>query len=69
MLPAQEADRRLRSNGARCEPNWPSAANQVITADLNGDGLPDIVASCDGAWANSKQVSKSEIRWWRNEGR
>ena len=38
-------------------------ANQVITADLNGDGRPDIVASCDGSWANRKQLSKSEIRW------
>ena len=44
-------------------------ANQVITADLNGDGRPDIVASCDGAWVNGKQGAKSEIRWWRNEGR
>ena len=44
-------------------------ANQVIAADLNGDGRPDIVASCDGSWVNRKQVSKSEIRWWRNEGR
>ena len=43
-------------------------ANQVIAADLNGDGKPDIVASCDGSWANRKQLSKSEIRWWRNEG-
>ena len=44
-------------------------ANQVITADLNGDGRPDIVASCDGAWVNGKQGAKSEIRWWRNAGR
>jgi len=43
-------------------------ANQVITADLNGDKRPDIVASCDGAWVNGKQGAKSEIRWWRNEG-
>ena len=43
-------------------------AQQVITADLNEDGRPDIIASCDGSWANRKQLSKSEIRWWRNEG-
>ena len=41
-------------------------ASQVITADFNGDGRSDIVATCDGAWANRKQVFKSEIRWWRN---
>ena len=41
----------------------------VITTDLNGNGRPDIVVTCDGAWANRKQVSKSEIRWWRIAGR
>ena len=41
----------------------------VITTDLNGDGRPDIVVTCDGAWANRKQVSKSEICWWCNAGR
>ena len=44
------------------------AATQVIAADLNGDKRPDIVAICDGAWVNGKQLAKSEIRWWRNEG-
>ncbi|MCH2124904.1 MAG: VCBS repeat-containing protein [Pirellulaceae bacterium] len=42
-------------------------ASQVITADLNGDGRPDIIATCDGEWVNREQGSKSEIRWWRNE--
>lgn len=40
--------------------NWRSA-NQVILADLNGDGRLDIVA-CSERGSN-------EVRWWRNEGR
>ena len=43
-------------------------ANQVIAADLNGDGRPDIVAACDGSFVDGQQVAKCEIRWWRNEG-
>ena len=39
--------------------NWRSA-NQVIIADFNGDGRPDIVACAEhGSY---------ELRWWRNEG-
>jgi len=40
--------------------NWRSA-NQVILADLNGDGRLDIAACAEhGSY---------ELRWWRNEGR
>mgnify|MGYP002622722078 FL=1 len=40
--------------------NWRSA-NQIIIADLNGDGRPDI-AACS-------EHGSYELRWWRNEGR
>ena len=38
--------------------NW--NANQVIVADLNGNGYLDLVVSALG--------ENSEVRWWRNEG-
>jgi hypothetical protein len=40
--------------------NW-SHANQVIVADLNKDGRPDIIACAE--------FGANELRWWRNEGR
>lgn len=40
--------------------NWRSA-NQVIIADMNGDGRPDLVVSAEHG--------SNEVRWWRNEGR
>ena len=39
--------------------NWP-LANQVILADLNGDGRLDIIACAERG--------SNELRWWRNEG-
>jgi hypothetical protein len=39
--------------------NW-ALANQVLLADLNGDGRLDIVASAERG--------SNEVRWWRNEG-
>ncbi len=39
--------------------DWPSA-NQVLLADLNGDGRLDIVACAERG--------SQELRWWRNEG-
>jgi hypothetical protein len=39
--------------------NWVNA-NQVIVADLNKDGRPDIIACAERG--------SLELRWWRNEG-
>lgn len=39
--------------------DWRSA-NQVIIADMNGDGRLDIVAGAEHG--------SNEVRWWRNEG-
>jgi hypothetical protein len=39
--------------------NWPNA-NQVIVADLDHDGRPDIAAIAD--------YGSMELRWWRNLG-
>ena len=39
--------------------NWCNA-NQVIVADLDGDGQPDIIAGAERG--------SNEVRWWHNEG-
>jgi hypothetical protein len=41
------------------KPNWPRA-NQIVAADFDGDGRPDLVAGSTGRTA--------EVRWWRNTG-
>ena len=43
------------------------AANQVIVADFDGDGRPDIAATADAG--SRRVVGANELRWWRNEGR
>lgn len=43
--------------------NW-GAANQIIAADLDGDGLPDLAATADDG--SSQVVGANELRWWRN---
>ena len=43
------------------------AANQIISADLNGDGRPDILATSDDGSRRVKGAN--EFRWWRNDGR
>lgn len=43
------------------------AANQIIAADLDGDGRPDLVATADDG---SRRVrGANELRWWRNGGK
>ena len=43
------------------------AANQVIAADLDGDGRKDVIATADDGSRRVKGAN--ELRWWRNEGR
>lgn len=47
---------------------WP-AANQLIAADLDGDGRPDLAATADNGSAIIAHKGANELRWWRNEGR
>ena len=41
------------------------AANQVIVADLNGDGCLDVAGTADSG--SSRVVGAQQLRWWRNE--
>ncbi len=50
-------DRHWRTHVLKQE--WPSA-NQLLLADLNGDGRLDIVACAERG--------SQELRWWRNDG-
>jgi hypothetical protein len=43
------------------------AANQVIAADLDGDGRVDLAATADDG--SGRVEGANELRWWRNEGR
>ena len=38
--------------------NWPRA-NQIIHADLDKDGFPELIAGTTG--------SNAEVRWWHNK--
>ena len=38
--------------------HWPKA-NQVIVADMTGNGLLDIIAGAERG--------SNEVRWWRND--
>ena len=48
-----------RSDMQLLKDGWTNA-NQVIVADLTGDGHLDIVAAAERG--------SNEVRWWRNEG-
>jgi hypothetical protein len=43
------------------------SANQVIAADIDGDGRPDLAATADSG--SSRVVGAQQLRWWRNEGK
>ena len=45
--------------------DW-GAANQLIIADLNGDGRPDIAATSDDG--SRYTTGALELRWWKNLG-
>ncbi|MDA0833647.1 MAG: VCBS repeat-containing protein [Planctomycetota bacterium] len=50
-------DANPKWNRHEVKANWPRA-NQIISADIDADGRPDLISGSTG--------SSSEIRWWRN---
>jgi len=45
-----------------------NAANQVIVADLDGDGRLDLAATADNGSSRINYKGANELRWWRNDG-
>lgn len=59
----QPGDLRLPWKKHVLKTDW-SYGNQVIIADLNGDGRPDILAE---SGSDRIVVKRSDVRWWENQ--
>ena len=44
--------------------DW-TAANQVVAADVDGDGITDVVGSADNVNGANRRSGGQEVRWWR----
>ena len=44
--------------------NW-TAPNMIVAADMDGDGVQDIVAVADDGNGSDRQPGGREVRWWR----